>query len=46
MLKLQRVLGSTTPTGANLLTPDITGPQISADITAKHIVHSADITGG
>ena len=35
-----------TPTGANLSTPDITGPQTSADITAKHIVHSADITGG
>ena len=37
---------STTPTGANLSTPDITGSRILADITAKHIVRLADITGG
>ena len=37
---------ATTPNGANLSTPDITGPRILADITAKHIVHSADITVG
>ena len=35
-----------TPTGANLSTPDITGSWILADITAKHIVRIADITGG
>ena len=39
-------LSSTTPTGANLSTPDITGSRILADITAKHIVRIADITGG